>query len=77
MECAGVLAGVDVADGEVGAEVVAVDVEGVDVVFGLGFVEPEDSDALGVVVLLCLGPDVLSCGWVGGVEVHGVALEGH
>lgn len=72
-----VLLGERVPDLHVAAGVVAVDVEVVDGVLGLGFVEPEDLDALVVVVPFGGFPDELARGGVCCVEVCDVAVALH
>lgn len=72
-----VLLGERVPDLHVAAGVVAVDVEVVDGVLGLCFVEPEDLDTLVVVVPFCGFPDELACGGVCCVEVGDVAVALH
>src|SRR5690606_5794415 len=77
VEGPGVQLRVEVADLDVGAEVVAVVVEVVDAVLRFGLVEPEEAHTEVGVAATARVPDELPGLGVGDVEEHARGLEGH
>lgn len=75
VECSRVLVWVGVSYGHVGTSMVSIVLEVVHRILRFGLVEPEDFNAARIVVFASLLPYILSCGWVGGVEMDSVTLK--